>query len=267
MKKIFYIIAACASLLTACEKGALVETTEYEKVAPGDPKYSYIKILNLTPSSPVVNYYLDGPKFSSGLSSSGMETAGFGYNGLFPDLGYAVTNPGTHQLTAKILPNAKVDPSLQVLDKQIVTEAGKYYTIITGGMYDAVNAKSIPSALVIEDKRPALDTSKVFVRLVNFLNNGTNFDLVKDAVTGPKLISNVPYGGASEFVEVGGTEGVGGSSALVKLFFNDAVTGAPLLSTGNNLNLIKGRAYTIYARGIVGSTDFPFTLTFYTTFY
>jgi hypothetical protein len=265
MKKLIYMLAACATLFTACEKGTLVETTEYEKIAPGDPKYSYVKILNLTPSSPVVNYYMDGPKFSSGLSSTGIENSGFGYNGIYPDLGYATTAPGNHQLTAKIIPTATLDANLQVLDKAITTAPGKYYTIITGGVYDAT--KKIPSAIAIEDKKPALDTSKIYVRLVNFLNNGTTFDLVKDVANGPKLASKVAYGGASEFVEVGGTAGVGGTSAIVKLFFNDSNTGVPIVATGSSLTLTKGRAYTIYARGIFGSTTFPFTLTFYTTFY
>lgn len=265
MKKILYIVAACGILFTACEKGKLVETTEYEKVAPGDPKYSYVKLLNLTTSSPIINYYMDGPKFSSGLSSTGIETAGFGYNGLFPDLGYAVTNPGTHQLTAKIVPKATVDPGLQILDKQIITAPGKYYTIVNGGTYD-VATKTIPTTLVLEDVKPALDTSKVFVRLVNFYNNGPTFDLHRDSISGKKLASNVSFGKASDFIEVGGTEGVGGGSALVKFFFKDVATGASV-NTGSNLTLTKGRAYTIYMRGAVGITGFPFTVTFYTTFY
>jgi hypothetical protein len=265
MKKLLYIIAACATLFTACEKGTLVETTDYEKVAPGDPKYSYVKILNLTPSSPIINYYMDGPKFSSALSSTGLETAGFGYNGLFPDLGYAVTSPGTHQLTAKIVPLATVDPGLKVLDKQITTAPGKYYSLITGGTYGV--DKTISSLLVLEDKKPALDTSKVFIRLVNFYNGGPSYDLVKDLATGPKLISNVPFGAASEFVEIPGTAGVGGSTASVKLFFNNSATGVPQITAGSTLTLSKGRAYTVYTRGSFGVTAFPFTATFYTTFY
>jgi hypothetical protein len=265
MKKLVYIIAACATLFTACEKGTLVETTEYEKVAPGDPKYSYVKILNLTPSSPVINYYMDGPKFTSALSSTGLETGGFAYNGLFPDLGYAVTSPGNHQLTAKIVPRALVDPGLQVLDKQITTAPGKYYTVITGGTYGL--DKTIPSIMVSEDKKPALDTSKVFVRLVNSYNGGPSYDLVKDSATGTKLISNLAFGTASEFVEIPGTAGVGGSTASVKLFFNNSATGVPQIAAGTTLNFPKGRAYTIYTRGILGNTLFPFSATFYTTFY
>lgn len=265
MKKLLYIIAACATLFMACEKGTLVESTPYEKLQENDTKYSYVKILNLTTGSPVVNYYLDGPKFSSGYSTSGNETAGFGYNGLFPDFGYATANPGTHQLTAKIIPTAKVDPSLQVLDTQITTAPGKYYTVVNGGMFDAVN-KMIPTTLVLEDIKPALDTSKVFVRFVNFYNNGPTLDLVRDSLMGAKLASNVSFGTASPFVAVGGTEGVGGGSALVKFYYKDVATGLAL-NSGSNITLTKGRAYTIYARGAAGVTGFPFTVTYYTTFY
>lgn len=265
MKKLIYIVAIGIGLLTSCKKEDRVEHTKYETVPVGDTKYAYIKILNLTPSSPVINYYMDGPKFSGGLSSTGIESAGYAYNGLFPDLGYAVVSPGSHKLTGKIVPAATVDPGLEVLNTQITPAAGKYYTIYTTGMYDA--AKKIPSTVVIEDKKPALDTTKIYIRLVNFLNNSPNFDLAKDLATGPKLATNVAYGTASEFVSIPGIAGVGGQSPIIKLFFNDAATGIPIGTTGSSFTLSKGRAYTIYLRGVAGSTTFPTTATFYTTFY
>ncbi|WP_285060433.1 DUF4397 domain-containing protein [Pedobacter ginsengisoli] len=264
MKRILYIIAACASLLTACEKGTLVETTEYEKIELGDPKYSYLKILNLTPGSPVVNYYLDGTKFSSGLSSTGVENAGFGYNGLYPDLGYAVTSPGTHALTGKIIPSAAADPNLGVLDQQIAPEAGKYYTIFTTGVYTLPD-KKIPSLFMLEDTKPALDTSKVFLRLVNLYNGSPNLDLVKDAATGTKIISDVGYSQASGWTEI---PNIGpGVAVSVKLYVNDAATGSTLVAAGFTGTVTKGRAYTIYLRGVLGNTTYPLSIGSYTTFY
>lgn len=262
MKKLLYIIAASACLMSACKKGTLVETTEYEKVAPGDPKYSYIKILNLTPSSPTLNFYMDGAKFSSNLSSSGVENAGYPYNGLYPDLGYAITTPGSHTLTAKIIPSATVDPSLEVFKQTITPAAGKYYTIFTTGVY-STTTKNIPSALVLEDIKPALDTSKIFIRLVNLYNGGPNVDFIKVA-TGTKVASNVAYGTASPWTEI---PSPGSGAAPANIFaLNNATTNLPLI-TNQTLTLSKGRAYTFYLRGIFGNTSFPLAGTFYTTFY
>lgn len=266
MKKIIYFIAACGLLLTSCSKDdTLVQNTEYEKVAPGDPKYSYIKFLNLTPGSPTVNYYLDGTKFSAALSSLGVENAGYTYNGLFPDLGYAVTLPGSHALTAKIIPSATVDKNLEVLNTTINPAAGKYYTILTSGQYSATN-KSIGPIIVLDDVRPATDTTKVFVRMVNLLNGGPAIDLVRgDVNTGPKLIPNVALGTASGWAEVANPGS--GSAPIVKFWLNNATTGAALLTTVYQPSLTKGRAYTIYIRGVVGSTTFAPTISTYTTFY
>ena len=93
-----------------------------KRLIPGDPKYSYIKILNVTPSSPTINYFLDGIKFSGSLSSLGVENAGYNYTtatSVYPDLGYAVTSPGAHVLTAKIIATAAADPGLEVFNTTI----------------------------------------------------------------------------------------------------------------------------------------------------
>lgn len=269
MKKILYFIAVCTVLLAACKKnGMTVENTEYEKVAPGDPKYSYLKFLNLTPGSPVSNYYLDGVKFSSALSSSGIENAGYTYNGLYPNLGYAITSPGNHKLTAKIIPTATVDANLEILNTTINPVAGKYYTYYTTGQYSATN-KSLGTILAIEDVKPTLDTSKIFIRFINLCNGAPNIDIVKgDVATGPKLITNVAYGSVS----TGWTEipaPGSGTAPTIKLWFNNAATGATITATGVSVTLTKGGAYTIYSRGIFGTTatgTIP-TYTFYTTFY
>lgn len=266
MKKILYLIAVSTALLAACKKQALVENTVYEKVNPGDPKYSYIKILNLTPGSPILTYYMDGIKFSGGLSSLGVENAGYTYNGLYPDLGYSVTTPGSHKLTAKVLATATADPSLEVLNTTISPVAGKYYSIFTTGQYSATS-KIIPSILTIEDIKPALDTSKIFIRLANLYNGGPNIDLVKGDVvtTGVKVISNVAYGTASDWVEVPAPGN--GVAPTFKVFFNSSATGVPLSAAGTTITFSKGRAYTVYLRGVAGNTTYPFSTGFYTTFY
>lgn len=266
MKKILYLIAVSTLLFTACKKQALVENTVYEKIQPGDPKYAYIKILNLTPGSPVLTYYMDDIKFSGNLSSLGIENSGYTYNQIYPDLGYSVTSPGTHKLTAKIIPTAATDPNLEVFNTQISPMAGKYYTLFTTGQYTATN-KKIASSILLEDIKPALDTSKIFVRIANLYNGGPTIDLIKGDVvsTGVKVISNVAYGTASDWVAIPSPGN--GVTPSFKVFFNDAATGIPLITAGTTISLSKGRAYTLYLRGIAGNTTYPFSGTFYTTFY
>ncbi|UKT63600.1 DUF4397 domain-containing protein [Pedobacter mucosus] len=268
MKKILYFFVVGMGLLTACKKGELVENTPYEKIAPADPKYSYIKILNLTPGSPVANYYIDGTKFSASLSSTGIENTGYSYNILFPDFGYAVTTPGTHKLTAKIVPAAAADANLEILNTTINPVAGKYYSLFTTGQY-TTTSKTIPSVLTIEDIRPALDTAKIFVRFVNLANGSPNIDVVKgaDLATGTKIISNVAYGASSSgWVEIPALGA--GTAPIVPIWFVNSATGASIFPAVLSLTITKGRAYTIYSRGIVGTTGTTLpTYTFYTTFF
>ncbi|WP_316799270.1 DUF4397 domain-containing protein [Pedobacter frigidisoli] len=267
MKKIFYLIAVCVLLLSACKKLSLVENSKYETIAPGDPKYSYLKIINVTPSSPTINYFIDGIKFSAGLSSTGTENAGYNYTtatSLFPDLGYATTTPGAHVLTGKIVAAATADGGLEVFNTPINPVAGKYYTIFTTGQYSTAT-KKIPSSLVIEDIKPALDTSKIFVRLINVLNGAPNLDLVRgDVATGPKLISNVSYNASSNWAEIP-TPG-SGVAPVNKFILVNSATGAAF-TTSASLTFSKGRAYTIYIKGVLGNANFIPTITTYTTFY
>lgn len=269
MKKIFYSLLVSFALLAACKKGELVENTEYEKLEYADPKYSYIKILNVTPGSPVVNFYMDGAKFSAQQSTLGIENAGYTYNQVFPDLGYAVTSPGAHNITAKIIPSvpAAQDPGLEVFNQNITPAAGKYYTLFTTGMYSTASpaTKKIPSYVMVEDSKPLLDTSKIFIRVANFYNGSANIDLVKDVATGPVIVSNVAYGTASGWAEIPAL--VPGTTNAVKLFLNVNGTTTPLISAGATVTFTKGRAYTFYTRGVLGNATYPLAATFYTTFY
>jgi hypothetical protein len=265
MKKLLYIILACSSFFAACEKGTLVETTEYEKVALGDPKYSYLKFLNVTPGSPFINFYIDGAKFSSGLSSTGTETGGYNYataTSLYPDFGYATTSPGARKLTAIVIPTATADAKLEVLNTTITPAAGKYYTIFTSGIYSTTN-KSVGPVLMLEDVKPGLDTSKIFIRIINMYSGSPNLDLIKTA-TNSKVASNVAYGSASAFAEI---PTPGNGIAPVNIFqLNNAATNTALISN-ISLTFTKGRAYTFYLRGVLGNATYPLTGTTYTTFY
>lgn len=266
MKKLLYIILACASFLTACEKGELVETTEYEKIAIGDAKYSYVKFLNVTPGSPVSNYYLNGIKISAALSSSGVENAGYTYNGIFPGLGYATVIPGSQKLTAKIIPSATLDANLEVLNTTVNPAAGKYYTYFTSGQYSTTN-KTLGTILAVEDVRPALDTSSVFIRFINLGVAAPNVDVVKgETPMGEKVITNIATGTASGWIKIP-SPGLG-PTAINKFWFVNAGTVTPFVTAVYNSTLTKGAAYTLYLRGVTGNTTDALKpqVTFYTTF-
>lgn len=258
MKKILYLFAVGTALFTSCKKGTLVESTVYEKLEPGSTKYAYLKILNASPGSPVINFYINGTKFSSAYTSLGKENGGYGYDGLFPNLGYAITKPGSQELTGKTLDSAKVDPGVQVFKTTITPEGGKYYSIITTGSYDAV-AKKIPSSVILDDVRPATDTTKVFVRFVNLYNGGPSIDMTQ-VVGGQKIASNVAFGKASNWVTI---PNAGQSN---KYAFSDSGTGVAFTAT-LTAALLKGRAYTIYVYGAAPGITFPLKIDYYTTFY
>lgn len=266
-KKLYYLMAGFAMLFSACDKDkGYVENTEYERLTHADPKYSYIKILNASPGSPIVNYYMDGAKFSSKLSSTGVENAGYTYNQVFPDLNYAVTTPGTHTLTATVIPTATADANLQVYNTSINPAPGKYYTIIPHGAYNATT-KTIPSTLVLEDVRPILDTTKVIIRFANVLSGGPTMSLIRgSSVADPKIVSNVAVNTASDWVDISSPGG--GPNPSLSFMFVDATTNAALSTVFTTTSLTKGRAYTLYVRGILGaaSPNNP-AITFYTTFY
>jgi len=262
MKRIIYLIAVSIGLLTSCKKQELVETTVYEKIQPGDTKYSFFKVLNLAAGTPLVNYYLDGAKASGLYSTTGVET-GYGYNGVFPDLGYAVTSPGTHNLAVKLTSAAipVTDRGLEIYSGPFDFAAGKYFSVVPLGLYNTTT-KKITSAVVLEDIRPALDTTKIYIRFANLYSGGPNVDLTQTlAGVSQKVAVNVPFGKASEFIAIPNP----GKANLYTI--TNSATNAVIVTQTAGFTLPKGRAYTLYLRGVQGNTSYLPGFTFYTTFY
>lgn len=248
-----------AIAFSACTKGDLVENTEYTKINAGDPAYSYLRFINLTPASPVINFNLNDVRVSGNAATNGKE-AGYTYLGVFPGLGgtFIPAKVGANAITAKIVSSATADANLEVFNTSINTAAGKYYTLFTTGTYN-VTTKKVESSLLLEEVKPALDTSKVFIRVVNLYNGGPNVDFVQKT-TGQKIVSNLAYGAASAFVEIP----LPGQSNLYNI--NNSATGVTIFP-GTATTLTKGQAYTFILRGVSGSTTTPIGLNYYTTFY
>lgn len=264
MRQLSLLTSIICMLFWSCEKPEVVSDSVYEKISPGDPNYSFIKIINTSPSSPVLNFYFNGSKFTSGLSSSGKETSGLSYAGSYPGLGYSVTTPTAKNVTAKVATGASVDGGVEVLNSTITVSGGKYYSVFTDGAYDVIN-KKIGGIKVFEDAIPSLDTTKIMVRYINMYNSPASIDLFKDAANGSNIASNIKYGEASGWVSIP-NPGLG-TSPTYFLYFVDHSTGQTLLSARIVGSLTKGMAYTIYTSGIAGNTTFPITLGSVANFY
>ena len=261
MKKITYILLLFTAAFASCKKNELVETSTYTKINAGDPANSYIRFINMTPGSPISNYYLNGVKISGGSTTTGIE-AGFTYASSFPNGGgqYVPAKVRDNSLEVKIIGPALIDPGLSIFKTTVNTSAGKYYSLITSGVYNTVD-KKIPSSILIEEVKPALDTSKIFVRLINLFNDGvSNIDMVQQT-TGQVIIPNVAFGTASDFTVIPSP----GQSNIYR-FLNTGTT-TPVAATTLTAQLIKGQAYTIILRGVNGSTVTPFGVSFYSSFY
>lgn len=261
MKKILYILIAIATTFAACKKGELIESTPYTKINVGDPAYSFLRFINMTPGSPSVNFYMNDTRVSGAYNALTGET-GFSYISVFPTTGgqFLPITPGSNRIDAKIVSSATTDKSLNVFNTTINTAGGKYYSLFTTGTYNTTD-KKIATSLLLEEVKPALDTTKIFVRLVNLYNGGTaNIDMVQ-RTTGQVLISNVAYNSASGYVEIP----LPGQANVYQ--FNNAGTTTQTSPTLLTATLTKGQAYTFIVRGLAGSTTTPFGLSFYASFY
>lgn len=261
MKKLLYTIALVAILFTACKKGDLVESTPYTKINAGDPAYSFLRFINITPASPNINFYLNSTRISGAYNALSGET-GFGYLSFFPNLGgqYLPITPGTNTIDAKVVSSAAADPNLNVFNKSIVTTGGKYYSLVTTGSY---TDKKITNSILLEEVKPILDTTKVLIRLVNLFNGGTaNLDMVqKTATTSQVLIPNIAVNEVSPYISIP----LPGQANNYVFYY----TGTSVSPTAYTLTstLTKGQAYTFFVRGVNGSTTFPFGVSGTASFY
>lgn len=245
MKKLIYTLIGFALFFAACNKNKeIVENTKYEKLEIGDSKYTYLKFLNLSQGSPIVNYYLNGSKFSARLSSTGVENGGYTFSQIFPGSGnYAAAAPGQYQVSAKIIPTAATDPNLEVFNNSTSFAGGKNYSIYFYNKYN-VSAKKIPAYVVYEDVRPTLDTTSVLVRLASFGTNAPSFDLSVGTTYIAPIVKNVTPGKISDWARLANL-GPGIDIAL-KAYLTISGQSAPVIAAGNDLTLSKGRAYTVY---------------------
>jgi|GEM_PF-2229059 len=246
-----------AIIFASCEKGEFVSSSEY--VIP-DANAIKVKILTVAPGAPTVNYFINDEKITGVNNASGIQF-GYGYNGLYPDLGYLVVNKApSYNLKVKVAASNETDPNLTLMDESLNLVDGKQYTLFTT-KYDATS-KKITNYTLLEDARPTPtpDTSKTFIRFVNLLNNTSGLTL-EQVTTEKVLVNNLAYGATSDFIAIDNP-----GQANVYRVINPADGTVVIANT--SYTLAKGRSLTVYCYGNLGATgDYAPKMGWFTSFY
>ncbi len=236
-KNILWIILSLG--LFSCEKNAVQDITT-------DPPQSIIKFFHFGVSAPGVNFYANDSKVTAISSATGVEsTTGTNYGGVGNIGLYSAIAPGQYTFKAKIA--ATTDKDLAIANIAGTIENGKIYSLYLSGVYNTT-AKTI-DGFVIEDAIPGIDTATAHVRFVNAISN----------VSGPlTLFAKNTVTLAESAVGAGVAYKTGGAFTAVPpgiYDLNTRYTGSSTnVITRTAVTFIKGRVYTIGARGQIGST-------------
>lgn len=239
MKILNFITLAMFCVLSACEKDTSLESTATSAVDLNKP---FVKFMNASPGSPIINFYMDNIKMTGTYTVSGTET-GIAYAAIYPSLGYSQSTGSSGKISTKIAGSSTVDPGVSTNESTVNLAAGKYYSVFAVDQYDAVTKKQ--KLLVIEDKNPPSDTTKAFLRFVNLQVKRAKVDV--SLSTGEKLFSGIDYLKETDFVSI---PNPGKESTYI---LKDTSTGA-IIPLTLKLTLAKGRAYTLVLRGVAGTT-------------
>lgn len=244
MKKIHFILTAFFGLtvmFSSCEKNAVQEL-------PSIAIEAQVKLFNFAPNSPSVNFFSDTTKISAIVSTTGIVVAtGTAYGSSFPASNYITIAAGSSTLTAKIPSTATADANLAVSNLLATVESDKYYSFYTSGIYNTTTKTA--EAFIIEDIIPVRDTSSAYIRFVNAISNAAPLNFVAKSTTAGSvevsLATGIAYKAGSEFIKVPQT--------TIDVYLRNASSTTNLV-TRTAISLIKGRAYTITARGDITST-------------
>jgi Domain of unknown function (DUF4397) len=246
MKHIKYIFLLLAlPFLSGCgEKHDFLDDIE-----PA-PESAQLKIIHAVPGGPSVEATWKGARVGSGLVVTNPTApifVGITYGNAYPgtNADYALVSGGADKVVVRTLDNPNAAPpttSTQVLSADATLDNGKLYTLLAHGTAAA------PVATLIEDKFPA-DRNKTYVRVIHVLNAGPKVEMLISG--GPVLIPSVEYGKASDFAGID----IPAPFDLIqlKLAVREPGKTTNLLLSGD-LNLIKGRCYTLLIRGTNATT-------------
>jgi hypothetical protein len=238
MKKIIiytFLLAGFGSLVLSCgEERNFLESVQAAEGAR-------VKFFHAAVDVPGVVISVNDKIVSGVLNTTTSVPAGVTYGSLFPILDYATVAGGTARVKVTV-PATATAPEVN-LNANVNVENGKYYTVHAVG-----NAGNYSFAVTEDDLSVPDAGSKTYVRFVNAMAAtpaaGIEF-VVNNVVAATKTAISAGKEDFIAFDQVGPTR--------FTVVLRQAGTTAAL-STLSNLNFVRGKKYTVVARGLTGST-------------
>ncbi len=239
MKKYFSILsffALATVFLASCG-----EERNFLESATAVTSGARIKVFHAAIDVPGVVVSVNDKVVSGVLTTTAGATPGLVTLGsLFPILDYAVIPAGTAKF--KVTAPATSTTAERVLNADVNVADGKYYTI------HAIGNAGTYSFMVSEDDLSVPDPDKTYIRFINAMTTtpakGVEF-VVNSAVAATEA-------GLSDGKEAFIAYDQPGTTRFTIVLREVGTTAA--LSTQSSLNLVRGKKYTIIARGIAGNT-------------
>jgi Domain of unknown function (DUF4397) len=222
-------------LIAACGDKYLLDTPNVDATG------ARVKFVNTCSNCPSVNVKVGG-KIVTGV--------GLGYNGTFPNIGYAVYPPG--EISYEFV---RADSGMLVLGGKVSAADEKYYTVFIN---DTVPTQT---AFVTEDDIfAAREDTASRIRFVHGLTGKVKdtLDVVRK-IDSKIVFSGITFGKSTPFV-------VNQGNTPDSFFIRKAGSTTAYPGLGSVITTwAKGRTYTIYARGVSGKTGTQAPgMTFYT---
>jgi len=237
MKKIIayiFLFAGFTGLFQSC--GEEWDSLQSVQVAEG----ARVKFFHAAVDVPGVVISVNDKIVSGVLNTTNNVPAGVIYGSLFPILDYATVAGGTARVKVTV-PATATTPEVN-LNANVNVDNGKYYTV------HAIGNAGTYSFAVTEDDLSVADPNKTYVRFVNAMattpTGGIEF-VVNNVVAATKTAVS---SGKEDFIAFDQP----GPTRFTVVLRQTGTTAA--LSTLSSLNFVRGKKYTVVARGLAGST-------------
>jgi hypothetical protein len=269
MKSTFYIITCLfLIMITGCKKNTI---TQLSQPATG----AQLRFIQAIPGLPAVDEYVNGTKISpqqnvgltdnlkptsiiTGISYPAAFNTAVQYGALYPggtSVNYALVATGnaTIKIAASTPVPALVSPQTAAPNTTVVSltqslaERGTY-SLFTIGYPDK------PGSIFVEDKFPAADMTKIYVRFGNFISNSPPLDVTGayTASGAATATTSTPFTGIAantltDFIPID-ANAVGTTGYTFQLYL--AGTSTKVGAVTKAINMAPGRYYTIMANGL-----------------
>ncbi|WP_299290075.1 DUF4397 domain-containing protein [uncultured Mucilaginibacter sp.] len=273
MKRLSYLFFGLVLTVAGCKKSVI---TQFGDTASGVS----IKFLHAAPGTPAVDGYINNVKITPVSSVSVTDNTvvtsivtGVSYNyfgatatylGLFPNSNYATVPSGSTAIkvvastTAPVLISTQTNaPGMLIGTVTQTTVNGSAYSVFALGL--SGSATSPLGIKVVEDKFPAADASKAYVRFAYMIPNGKPVDVSATSAstaTATTLTSNIAYSNVSDFVAVN-VNPAGLTNYTFQMYLTGTTTKLGTVSAA--VSLAPGRYYTIIGRGLAADYAVPGT--------